>query len=136
MITIGDTGFVISVVNKRDKFHEETSQVYQHMRKIYLPQTTLAEVAYLLSRSVGQLGVAKFLDNLPPSKFEVIPLISEDITKTAFILRKYADSRIDFVDATIMTITGRFHFTTILTLDQRDFSIYRPDHCSHFTLLL
>lgn len=77
----------------------------------------------------------KFLESLPISRFKVIGLIPEDIARTAAILRQYQDSRIDFVDASVMAIAERYRLDTILTLDRRDFSIYQPAHCSAFTLL-
>jgi len=59
----------------------------------------------------------------------------EDILKAADILEQYQSSRIDFVDASVMTIAERLKLTTVLTLDRRDFSLYRPQHCVAFTLL-
>jgi uncharacterized protein len=50
-------------------------------------------------------------------------------------LTKYADSRIDFVDASVMAVAERLSITTILTLDQRDFRLFRPPHCQSFELL-
>ena len=48
---------------------------------------------------------------------------------------QYADSRINFVDATVMAVAERFLIKEVLTLDKRDFQIFRPKHCSSLTLL-
>ena len=45
------------------------------------------------------------------------------------------DSRIDFVDACVMAVAERFGSTKILTLDQRDFRLFRPRHCNSFEIL-
>jgi uncharacterized protein len=50
-------------------------------------------------------------------------------------LAKYADSRIDFVDASVMAVAERYGITKILTLDRRDFRLLRPQHCQAFELL-
>ena len=34
-----------------------------------------------------------------------------------------------------MAIAERLNLQTVLTLDRRDFSIFRPQHCSAFNLL-
>lgn len=135
MIAIADTGFVVAILSKRDQYHSKAVPVYQQAHQIYLPQTTLTEVAYLLAQEGGSIAVSVFLAQLPSSKIKVIPLQDEDLAKTAVILKQYANSRIDFVDATVMAVAERYELTTVLTLDQRDFRLYRPSHCSHFEIL-
>lgn len=76
-----------------------------------------------------------FLRNLPGSRFQLTELIDSDLSRTAEILEQYRNSRIDFVDATVMAIGERYHSTTILTLDRRDFQLFRPKHRSSFILL-
>jgi hypothetical protein len=34
-----------------------------------------------------------------------------------------------------MAVAERFGITTVLTLDQRDFRLYRPRHCQVFEIL-
>ncbi len=72
---------------------------------------------------------------LPESKYRIEALTLEDIRRTADILDQYADSRVDFVDATIVAVAERLRITRILTLDQRDFHIVRPTHAPHFELM-
>ena len=48
---------------------------------------------------------------------------------------KYADSRIDFVDATVIAMAERLNCETILTLDLRDFTLYKPEVRAAFMLL-
>ncbi len=42
--------------------------------------------------------------------------IAIDLERVAEILEKYADSRIDFVDASVMAVAERYGSKTILTL--------------------
>ena len=135
MISIADTGFIVALVNQRDNEHASVQAVYAQQRKILVPQTVLAEVGYLLNRDVGTAQLIKFLESLATSRFQLIGLVSQDITRTAAILSQYQDSRIDFVDASVMAVAERYNLTTVLTLDRRDFSLYKPSHCSMFTLL-
>ena len=62
-------------------------------------------------------------------------LTADDVHRVAEILEKYEDSRIDFVDASVMAIGERFDCRTVLRLDRRDFQIFRPRHREWFELL-
>lgn len=132
---IADTGFVVALLNRTDDHHSAATVIYLQQEVILLPQTVLAEVAYLLGRDAGNLTVVAFLQGLAASRFRLTALQGQDILRTAEILERYADSRIDFVDATVMAIAERHRLTRILTLDQRDFRLFRPSHCHSFTLL-
>ena len=125
-IVIADTGFIVALTNLSDPKHEIVKKCYFNYKTILIPQTVFAEVAYLIGRESGVKTVANFLRGLSKSHFSVIPITSEDILRTADIIEQYSDSRIDFVDATVMAIAKRLNITTILTLDQRDFNLYRP----------
>jgi hypothetical protein len=135
MTTVADTGFVVALVNQRDEQHRAVKTVYAQQQQILLPQTVLAEVAYLVDRDAGTARLVMFLESLSASRFQLVGLRDQDITRTAAILDQYQDSRIDFVDASVMVIAEQYNLNTILTLDRRDFSLYRPLHCPSFTLL-
>ena len=135
MIAIADLSYVIALTIKSDVDNQACYTVHQQERLIFLPQSTLAEVGYLLTKHVGNQGLAQFLRLLPESKFRVLALTPEDISRTAELLAQYADSRVDFVDATIAAVAERLKITRILTLDQRDFRIFRPKHVDYFEIL-
>ena len=135
MTTIADTGFAVALSNQKDQFHADAKRVYAQQTHILLPQTVLAEVAYLLHRDAGSAQLVQFLTALPTSRFQPTCLTEKDLARSAEILKRYSDSRIDFVDASVMAVAERCSLDTILTLDRRDFSIYKPTHCSAFTLL-
>lgn len=132
---IADTGFVVALLNKSDTKHQDTVRIYAQQQLILLPQTVLAEVAYLLGREAGIRTVVQFLYKLSESKFQLMALSDSDLTRVAEILEVYADSRIDFVDATVMAIAERYKIQKILTLDQRDFRLFKPRHCQSFEIL-
>ena len=121
-------------VNRSAQRHSEVSPIYQQYTQVLLPQMVLVEVAYLIGRDAGILTVVKFWKGLSASRFEVIEAMPEDIARTADILTRYADSKVDFVDAVVMSMAKRLRIVTVLTIDQRDFSLFRPSHCSNFTL--
>jgi predicted nucleic acid-binding protein len=132
---VGDTGLVVALTNRSDPRHGEVAEVYFQQVEIVLPQTVLAEVAYLIQRDAGAEILIRFLRGLEQSKFVLMALTDWDLLRTAEILTQYQDSRIDFVDASVMAIAERENIVTVLTLDRRDFSLFRPQHCFSFTLL-
>ncbi|MFB2875525.1 type II toxin-antitoxin system VapC family toxin [Floridanema aerugineum] len=130
-----DTGFIVALVNSADKMHGSVTKVYSQQQQILLPQTVLTEVAYLVGREAGVATVVAFLRGLFASRFHLIALTDADLLRAAEILEEYTDSRVDFVDATVMAVAERFGSTKILTLDQRDFRLFRPRHCKSFEIL-
>lgn len=132
---IADTGFVVALVNRSDQRHQDVLPIYLKYPSILLPQLALVEVAYLIGRDAGIPTVIKFLKGLPASRFEIIAATHQDIARAASIIEQYADSKVDFVDASVMSIAERMGIKTVLTIDQRDFRMVRPTHCDSFILL-
>ena len=132
---VADTGFVVALLNRLDTLHNSVTPVYTQQKQILLPQTVLAEVAYLVGRNAGSTTLVAFLKGLSASRFILVALTDQDLVRVAEILDEYADSRIDFVDASVMAIAERFDIKRILTLDQRDFRLFRPQHCDCFEIL-
>ena len=135
MIAVADTGFVLAVAIATDRRHNECVALYRQHQRIYLPQSALAEIGYLLTREGGNSTCTRFLENLPQSKYRLVALTDVDIKMAAKHLNQYADARLDFVDVTVAVVAERLGIRRILTLDQRDFSILRPTAWKHFELL-
>jgi uncharacterized protein len=135
MTSIADTGFIVALIDRQDSYHQEVKTVYLQQQQILVPQSVLAEVAYLLGCHAGVSAVIQFLRSLKTSRFKLMALTEEDTSRVADILEQYQSSRVDFVDASVMAMAERLKLTTVLTLDRRDFSLYRPQHCTAFTLL-
>lgn len=100
-----------------------------------LPQWFLVEAAYLIDHDVGIPIVIKWLKGIPDSRFELIEATSQDIERIAQILEQYADSKVNFVDASAMAIAERLDISTILTIERRDFSIFRLRYCLNYRTL-
>lgn len=135
MIAVADTSFIVALTIETDRHHEVCRSVYIKASQIFVPQTTLAETAYFLGQALGNRGVLRFLAQLPQGKLDLIALKPEDIIRTKHILERYADSLVDFVDATIAAVAERLNITRILTLDRRDFALIRPKHVVQFEIL-
>jgi len=81
---VGDSGFVVALLNQRDTWHSEVAQVYAQQQQILLPQTVLTEVAYLIGRDAGVATVVAFLRGLPESRFRLVELTESDVVWLKF----------------------------------------------------
>ncbi len=130
-----DTGFMFAVLDKSDAKHEACSAVFERERNLLLPEAVLPELAYLVINSVGYKDQTNFMRHLAEGNPPLVRTDLQDLKRAAEILEKYADSKIDYVDAVIMAIAERLEIKRILTVDRRDFSIFRPRHCDAFEII-
>jgi predicted nucleic acid-binding protein len=134
-IAIGDTSFVIALLNQNDQYHQASCDLYDRYDQILIPQPNLKEITYLIERLSGNRKVAEFLDYFLTSKLINISLENHDLQRISSLIKTYSDTRLDFADLCVVAIAERYQIQTILTLDHRDFSIVRPQHCDYLTLL-
>lgn len=133
MTAILDTSFLFALTDLSDRNHNRVLSVAQTINELLvLPTVVLPEVCYLIASRLGHPVMRQFLSNLVDNNIQLESLTPDDLKRVNEILEQYADSKIDFVDAAIVTIAERSGITRILTLDRRDFSLFRPKHCGYF----
>lgn len=135
MTALLDTGFLLAVLDADDEYHEACTAVLLSEPQPLLPDMVLPELGFMILRELGYPVLVRFLQTLAREELVVERTTNHDLTRTAEILEKYADSRIDFVDCVIAAMAERLAIETILTVDQRHFQLIRPKHCSHFNVL-
>ena len=136
MTAILDTSFLFALTDLSDRNHDKVLSVAQNINEpLVLPTVVLPEVCYLIASRLGHRAMRQFLSNLVDKTIQLESLTLDDLKRVNEILEQYADSQLDFVDAAIVTIAERSNITRILTLDRRDFSLFRPKHCGYFELL-
>jgi predicted nucleic acid-binding protein len=136
MPTIADTGFLFALGNVRDVHHDRALDIAHTLSDtIILPVTVLPEICYLLDSRLGHDVMREFLIRLQAGPMLIEPLSKTDLPRVSEILDRYADARIDFVDATVVALAERLGITRILTTDQRHFRLFRPRHCTAFEIL-
>ena len=80
---VADTGFVVALLNRSDAMHSIVTTVYIQQKQILLPQTVLAELAYLVGRNAGIATVVAFLQGLSASRFRLVALTDQDVIRVA-----------------------------------------------------
>lgn len=136
MSAILDTSFLLALSNPNDTNHKQVIGVARKLREpLILPISVLPEVCYLLASRVNHAAMRQLLQQLTKSETSLEVIDYTDLKRVNEILQQYSDSRLDFVDATIVAIAERRNITRILSLDRRDYTMIRPKHCPFFELL-
>ncbi len=66
---------------------------------------------------------------------EVLPITGKDSREIIDVMKRYANLRPQFADATLVHLANREDLRTIFTLDRRDFSVYRTTRKRAFKIL-
>lgn len=130
-----DTGFLFAVLDESDEKHQACSMIFANEQNVLLPEVVLPELAYLVIRSLGYKVFFDLIDYLLDRQIPLISMTSTDLERVKEILEQYEDGKLDFVDAAIMAIAERLEIERILTVDRRDFGIFRPRHCAAFEIV-
>jgi predicted nucleic acid-binding protein len=133
-----DTSFLVSLINPREERHADcarvATQIVSHKQWI-VPQTVLTETTYMLDKWLGHHVMRSFVARMNRSDWDIRPIQASDLQRCEELLEQYADSRLDFVDSTLVALSEQLDIDTILTLDRRHFYMIRPKHIPHFTIL-
>lgn len=136
MAIIADTGALIALIDEDDRRHSVVADFVSSTREaIFVPSPVVPEVCYLLSENLGADIELEFVRSLAAREFIVEHFTVDDLKRAVEILEKYQDAEFGMVDATVMAMAERLKIKTILTIDRRDFSLFRPRHCEAFTLV-
>ncbi|MBI3551733.1 MAG: PIN domain-containing protein [Elusimicrobia bacterium] len=130
-----DAGPLIAFINRKDPDHQAcvdtVSTLTQRLATVW---PVVAEVShFLVKRAPGT--VERLLRLFETDDIELLPLGRDDVSRMRELMEVYANRPMDLADAALVTIAEREDIDTLLTLDRRDFSVYRPRHATHFRLL-
>jgi hypothetical protein len=109
--------------------------VSRHRDTWILPAPVATETCIVILDRLGADAELAFLRSLAAKEMLIEDIADADLNRAIEILEQYRDAEFGMVDATTMAIAERLKIEVILTLDRRDFSIYRPRHCTAFRLV-
>ncbi len=134
---IVDTGVFVGLFNQRDNFHHLAKTALSSVQEpLITTYPVLTETCYLLLRSVGYVAQARFLRSISRGAFEVFELRRHDIDRMAELIERYGDLPMDFADASLVVLAEHLGHGRILSVDQRDFNVYRWNDRNAFENLL
>lgn len=118
-----DSGPLVALLNRNDAYHRWAREQFDHVPcPVWTCEGAIAETCHLLQA-----------DGCPP--WSLIELMEKGIVGVRFdlsasqnrvlsLMKKYADTPMDFVDACLVAMTEEKRDCKLLTLDS-DFRIYR-----------
>jgi uncharacterized protein len=124
MKAILDTGPWVALIDRSESMHKRCVEWFKDYEgEIYSTEAVLTEVLYLLNFSVNAQAAA--IDFVLGSVVTLIPIDIKSLQKIRSLMLKYSDLPMDYADATIVCLAMETGLRNIITLDKRDFGIYR-----------
>jgi len=130
-----DTGAILALVDRSDKWHEPCLEAYNENRLPWLTtEAVLTESFHLLLRR--DFHHDRPIWTLLDSGAIVMSIIAnEELPQIHALMAQYSDRPMDFADATLVHLAARERLSLILTIDHDDFSTYRLPRRKKFTIL-
>lgn len=130
------TGFIYALADRKDNWHAVAARFMSDFSgRLFVPSSVIPEVCYLLNTYLGLEAEIGFIRALINREMVIEHWIAQDLVRITELLKKYHNSNIDFVDASVVAISERLKICAILTTDRKHFAAIKPRHCKEFTLL-
>ena len=132
-----DTGAIVALVNRADRFHGEAVEWFKHFRgQLLTTEAVITEAAYVLAASPAhQRAALLWCERARAAGLLSVELVA-DYAVLARIIAQYASLPCDYADASLIALAERAGVAAIATIDQRDFSVYRLRGRKQFRILL
>ena len=129
-----DAGPLVAILDRSDAHH---SACVDAMRSLQPPLLTvwpvLTEAIYLLGASWR--AQRELLGDVIAGALKVLPLDEAAVPRIRDLMYKYRDLPMDLADAALVHVAERERIPRVLTLDRRDFSLYRPARLGRFQII-
>jgi predicted nucleic acid-binding protein len=131
-----DTGPCIAYLDRRDSYHDAVSRrLDTFVGQLITTPAVVTEAMHFIATVSG--GPAAFAEFLVRARVHVATAVHpRDVVAAAALMEKYADTPMDYADATLVRAGEALAVLDILTTDRRGFSTYRTARGRPFRLVL
>ena len=130
MKAIADTGFIVAFARANDQHHRWAVDIARGITEPLLTcEAVLAEAAFHLESSSYVLSLIK--DEMLRIAFDC----SRNIEQLAEIAERYQDRKPDLADVCLIRMSELFPRHTVITVDAKDFKVYRRNKRETIPLL-
>ena len=131
-----DAGPLIAALNRRDPHHARCAAALASFPGALLTTgAVVTEAMYFLGGLPG--GAETLADFLDDAQVDIHDCFATtQLHAAAHLMKKYADTPMDFADATLVLLAAETGLGQILTLDERGFRAYRFRSTRRFNLVL
>ena len=127
-----DTGFLVSLFRPADRLRAQARACLQMNRHPLITVTSvIVETCFFLDAA----GKGRLLEWVERGALDVADVPVSAYPEIATTIRKYADRKIDFADAALVWLAEQSGCRAILTVDLRDFGVYRLKGGKRFELV-
>lgn len=132
-IVLVDTGPLVAIANKRDKFHPGCSKFLKNYRgRLLTTWAVLTEFAHMADSIGATLPLYHWIER---GGLELMSLGREELVSAIDWIERYADRPMDLADASLVVVALKTGCAKVWTLDRADFETYRLPGRKHFTLV-
>ena len=117
-----DAGPLVALMNQSDQWHRWAAVAINSLGDtVHTTETVLAEVAWHLR--LRRPTIAGLLEAMENGTIRVHPILPDQTTRIKELMLKY--DRMDLADATLVALSEQYPRAKLLTIDEKDFTIYR-----------
>lgn len=120
-----DTGPLVAYLDPSDAAHLPVSSVWDRLTgRTATSSAVITEAMHLVGTAAN--GPRRLAELVDASSMEVFDLCrAAELRAAVTLMERYADTPMDFADATLVLLAEALDVDEILTLDRRGFSTYR-----------
>lgn len=120
-----DTGPLVAYLDARDPAHSRVADRWDAFTgRVVTSSAVITEAMHFVGASPA--GPRHLAELVAASEMEVYDLTRPpELEEAAALMEKYADTPMDFADATLVLLAEALGLADVFTLDQRGFKVYR-----------
>ena len=119
-----DTGPWVALIDASEASHGACVEWFGAFSgKLYSTEPVLTEVLYLLNFSLKARQAA--MNYVLRGIVTLVPTDLRALESAKTLMGNYADLPMDFADASLVVLASESRILNVVTLDERDFSVYR-----------
>jgi predicted nucleic acid-binding protein len=117
-----DTGPIVAYLHRGDAWHEATKRFFRRWRGELLTNwPVVTEAAYHSESHRARMAIVQWLQR----NLRAVPQDAEVAAAIERYLRKYRDLAPDFADLSLLALAERTGVREVITVDPKDFAVYR-----------
>ena len=129
-----DAGPIVALLDTRDQWHERAAVAWPALgRRCVTVESVIVEATHIMAkRHTDRALVLEFLIS------HDIPVLAPHLLiheACVHLIRQYADSPMDYADASLVALAGRLGIHRVFTFDRRGFREYRAAHGLAFDII-
>lgn len=134
---IVDTGFLVALANKNDKYHQKCVEVSKALEgDLITTWPVITETSYFMMKQANAQAHLSLLDRIHKTHIMLWQIPVDAVNRIKILMKQYNDLPMDLADASLVVLAEQLGHGDILSTDRRDFNTYRWKNHQPFKNLL